>query len=83
MLGRDSSAFSDLLRFELDAYKLNLVAEKRDAFNLLAFSPVPTCNLAGRECADKSETFHAYHQVRGLEEPMGGQLTAIDRKSVV
>ncbi len=37
---------------------------------------VSTWNLAGCDCAEKGNTFQAYHGVRGLEEPIGGQLTA-------
>lgn len=38
---------------------------------------VSTWNLAGCNCAEKSNTFLKYHKVRGLEEPIGGQLTAL------
>lgn len=37
---------------------------------------VSTWNLAGCNGAEKSNTFQEYHGVRGLEEPIGGQLTA-------
>lgn len=37
---------------------------------------VSTWNLAGCDCAEKGDTFQTYHGVRGLEEPIGGQLTA-------
>lgn len=37
---------------------------------------VSTWNLAGCDCAETGNTFQAYHGVRGLEEPIGGQLTA-------
>ncbi len=40
------------------------------------FCLVSTWNLAGCDCAEKGNTFQAYHGVRGLEEPIGGQLTA-------
>lgn len=33
-------------------------------------------NLAGCDCAERGNTFRAYRGVRGLEEPIGGQLTA-------
>lgn len=37
---------------------------------------VSTWNLAGCDCAEKGDTFQTYHGVSGLEEPIGGQLTA-------
>ena len=37
---------------------------------------VSTWSLAGCDCAEKGNTFQAYLGVRGLEEPIGGQLTA-------
>lgn len=33
-------------------------------------------NLAGCDCAERGNTFRAYRGVKGLEEPIGGQLTA-------